>query len=176
MTKAIVGGVVTLIIGGTGFTVSQTDVVSNFANETGMTQQQAQQYVDGAQQGLKSFSEIGQDLIKDGNSVSTTASGMDCVNYTYEWETADLSCAEGKTELNTVGASETQLGNCYVALGTDLGSTAKSKMTECITDIDDLNAGFDLPITAKLIDASAMTDTKNTNAYNKSTLQAALKA
>lgn len=174
MKKAIIGGVISLIIGGTGYTIHQSDVVNNFARNTGMTQQQAQQYVDNTQKDLKSFSTIGQQFVSDGNSILGTSNSIDCNDYTYQWVTDSLSCGEGVSELQTIGNDELQLGNCYSDLGTDLGGAGKSKISECISDIDAVDASYNLPIATQLIDSSTMSDLSNTNLYNKSVLQAAL--
>ncbi len=176
MKKSIIGGIITVIIGGTGYTISQSDVVSNFAQNTGMSQQQAKEYVDSSQKDLESFSKIGQSFIADGNSLSDTAAGIDCVNYTYEWESPSLSCNEGLAELKTIGSDEVKLGDCYVALDTDLGSGAKSKISECIADIDAVNASYSLPMAAQSLSVNEITYFKNSNLYNKSVLQATLKS
>jgi hypothetical protein len=176
MKKAIIGGIVTLVIGGTTYTISQTDVVNNFSKETGMSKQQAQQYVDNAQKNLESFSKIGTDLTSDGNTVLSTAAQIDCANYSYTWETSSLSCDEGQSELNTVGNNEVAMGNCYASLGTDLGSAGSTKINECISDIDALDSSYDLPIATALLDSTQTTDMKNANLYNKSVLEAALKS
>jgi len=176
MIKQIIGGVVTLVIGGTTFAVSQSDVTKNFSNNTGMNQQQAQQYINNiSKNDLESFSKVGQDMKSDGDSVLSTAADLDCVNYAYQWETASLSCTDGKNQLQTIGNDEIKLGNCYQTLDSNLGSGAKSKMDECIAAIDTVDADYNLPITSTL-DNSTLTDVKNTNAYNKSVLQAALKS
>jgi hypothetical protein len=47
-------------------------------------------------------------------------------------------------------------------------------MNECISDIDIVDADYDLPIAAAVLDTATITDAKNTNIYNKSVLQAAL--
>jgi hypothetical protein len=176
MKKTIIGGIITLVIGGTGFTVSQTDIVKNFASETGMSSQQAEQYVSDAQTNLESFSKLGQDLVSDGNSVLGKAGEIDCATYTYGWEAADLSCPEGASELSTIGNSEVKLGNCYSALGEDLGDAAKPKISECIDDIDAVNSSYSLPIAVKVIQTDKMSEIKNTNLYNKSVLKAALES
>ena len=172
MKKAIIGGIITLVIGGTGYTISQSDVVSNFAKNTGMSQQQAQQYVNNSQNNLASFSKVGQDFVSDGNSLLNTS--IDCQNYTYEWVTSSLSCEEGKSDLQTIGNDEVQLGYCYQALGTDLGSASRSKISECINDIDAVDTSYDLPLAVSVIGSSKITDLKNNNLYNKSVLQSAL--
>jgi hypothetical protein len=68
------------------------------------------------------------------------------------------------------------LGNCYKALDSNLGSGSNAKINECVTDIDNLNLGYNLPIAQKLVNASDIANDKKTNAYNKSVLVAALQS
>ena len=174
MKKTIVGGLITLILGGTAFTISQSSVVNNFAKNSGMSHQQAQQFVNNSQKNLQSFSKIGQALVSDGNKILSTSSGIDCVNYTYQWVTSSMSCSEGVNELQTIGNNEIQLGNCYEALGSNLGNAAKSKISECINDIDTVETSYNLPIAVELISSNQLTRFRDSNLYNKSVLQAAL--
>lgn len=141
-----------------------------------MSRQQAEDYVNGTQDDLKSFSEIGQSLIKDGGDISMETAKIDCVNYRYDWETPNLSCESGKAQLQEIGTNEIEMGNCYVSLDKDLGSEASAKISECISDIDALNASYNNPIATSLIDAKSLSEYKNTNIYNKSVLKAALQA
>lgn len=175
MKEKLIGGIVVLVIGGTSFAVRQKDVVNNFAEETGMSQQQAQQYVENSEDNLDSFSVIGKELVKDGNDVIDIASDIDC-RYEYEWETSELSCPEGKSQLNAFGEDELSLGNCYISLDDDLGAQAKPKMSECIAAIDKLNSSLEMPITDDVLDDAAVTEIKNGNLYNKSVLRAALES
>ncbi|HEV7453646.1 MAG TPA: hypothetical protein VGO07_00135 [Candidatus Saccharimonadales bacterium] len=177
MVKAIIGGVVVLVIGGTTVAVSNSDIADNFSKNTGMTKQQAQQYVGNIQKSdLESFSKVGQDLVSDGNLIQTELSSIDCVNYTYKWETASLSCQDARNEFQTISNDETALGNCYQTLDTNLGNSAKLKMNECISDIDVVNADYDLPVATTFLDSNTLTKQKNTNIYNKSVLEAALQS
>jgi hypothetical protein len=57
--KAIAGIIITVVLGGTSYTISQSDIVSNYAKETGQSQEQAQKYVDDVQKNLVSFSKTG---------------------------------------------------------------------------------------------------------------------
>jgi len=117
MVKQIIGGVIVTVIGGKTFAVSQTDIISNFSKNTGMTQQQAQQYVKNIPQNdLTSFSKVGQSFVSDGNSDLNGLSSIDCVNYTYQWETPSLTCSDGKNQLQTAGNDEIALGNCLQSL------------------------------------------------------------
>jgi hypothetical protein len=176
MIKQIIGGVVTLAIGGTVYTVSQTNVVDNFSKNTGMSHKQAQNYVNSAQNNLESFSKIGQGLVSDGNSLLSTASQLDCTDYTYPWVTSGLSCDEGQAEVQTVGNDEIQLGNCYASLDTNLGNASHSQINECISDIDTTDSAYDLPIVTKFMSSGQITDIQNSNIYNKSVLQSALES
>ncbi len=176
MIKRIVGGVVTLVIGGTAYTVSQTSVVNNFSKNTGMTQQQAQNYVHNAQNNLQSFSKIGQSFVSDGNTILGEANQIDCNNYSYTWQTDTLGCTDGQNELQTIGNDEVTLGNCYISLGSDLGSASQSEINDCVNDIDSVNSDYNLPIATQLISSSDLSANKDTNIYNKSVLQAALQS
>jgi len=175
MNKGIIGGIVSVVIGGTSYAISKTDIVTNFSRESGMSQQDAQKYVENVQGNLSTFSDIGNSLIDDGNSGLSSAKQIDCENYAYDWETPTLNCTQGVIQFTTIGNDEVTLGNCYKALGTDLGSAAKSKISECIQDIDAVNQAESLPIASALLDNATITDERNTNIYNKSVLQAALK-
>lgn len=177
MIKQIIGGVLTVAIGGTVYHVSQADVAKNLSQNTGMTQQQAQQYVNNIKQSdLESFSKVGQGFIDDANTVQSTLSQLDCENYTYTWETPTLSCSDAKNQLQTIANDESTLGSCYQSLDTDLGSSANSQINECISDIDTVNADDQLPVATAVLDSKTLTDTTNTNNYNKSVLQAALQS
>ncbi len=176
LKRAIIGGVATLVIGGAGYTVSQSDIVDNFSNETGMSQEQAQKYVEDAQGDLESFSKIGQDLVDDGNSIMSNVAQIDCVQYTYEWETPSLSCNDGVTQMRAIGNGEITLGNCYKSLDTDLGQASRTRIGECVSDIDAVNASYASPVVDALLDQKQITEMKNANAYNKSVLQAALRS
>lgn len=173
MWKRIAGGVVTVIIGGTVYSISQADVVNNFSNNTGLNQNEAQAYVNNIKESdLKSFSELGTSYINDGNEVSGTQ--IDCNNYSYAWVTPSLSCQQGKFQIQKIGRDEIALGNCYKALDSNLGDSGKTKINECISDIDLINADYNLPIVTSILDMKTVEESKKTNTYNKSVLQAAL--
>lgn len=174
--KIVGGGAAVLLIGGTSFMISQADVANNFAEETGMDQQQAQEYVENAQGELESFEDVGQDYIDDGNEVLANANGLDCVNYMYDWESDSLSCEDGRAQLLDIGAKEVALGECFVSLGGDLGDVVRSKIQECIEKIDAMMATLEYAIVPVLIGTEYLTEMRHSNAYNKSVLRAALDA
>ncbi len=177
MLKKIIGGVIVLVIGGTTYSISQSSVVNNFSKNTGLTQQQSQDYINNIKQSdLKSFTKIGQDLVADGNSITNTSLKLDCINYTYPWVTSSLSCQDGKDQLNKTGNDEIALGNCYQALDTNLGNSANSKINECISDSDPISLDYSLPIVSTFIDSKTITEQKNSIAYDKSILQSALES
>lgn len=173
LSKSIIGTIATVIIGGTAYTVSQSDVVKNLAQDTGMTQQQAQQYVNGIDKNsLESFSKLGSDLISDGNKAVDTSNGLDCNNYTYAWVSDSLPCFDGQSQLRDVGENEIALGQSYEKL--DSNSASSSDISASISAIDVLNGSIHDPIVGKVLDQATITDIEQTNSYNKATLQAAL--
>lgn len=170
----VIGGAAVLLIGGTGFAVSQTDVINNFAKETGMSQEQATDYVNNLkEEDLASFTEIGQEHIDSGKQTLKDAKDTDCVNYEYEWQSSTLSCEEGKAQLTRMGNDETAMGKCYKELDTDLGSTAKNKIEECVDYIDAYTADLGLAIAKPYFGEDYVKEQKQSNAYNKSILVSA---
>ena len=58
----VIGTIIALIIGGTAYTVSQGDLINKFSEETGMSQVEAEQYVQNiSEDELVSFYELGSD-------------------------------------------------------------------------------------------------------------------
>ncbi len=171
--KSIIGAIATLVVGGGVYSVRQADVVNNFAANTGMTQEQAQKYVSGIDQSsLTTFDKVGASLVSDGNLANDEASKIDCENYQYEWETKTLTCIEGKRQLSAVGQGEITLGKVYEKLNSD--SATKDTMTEAINDIDALSSLYKSEVIKVMLDVAAINDITQTNAYNKSILQAAI--
>lgn len=169
----IIGTIITLVIGGTAFSVSQADIVKNFSKDTGMSQQQAEEYVENiSEDDMVSFDKLGSEFISGGQEIIVVASKIDCVNYSYEWETATLSCEEGKSQMRTFGNSEIALGNGYTTLASESAST--EDMSSVIKLIDRLNADLNSKIVIKLLDSPTIDELKKTNSYNKALLQAAL--
>lgn len=177
MIKKIIGGVITLAIGGTIYAVNESDIVKNFSENTGMAQEQAQEYINNISEGdLDSFSKVGQSYIEDANALIDGAQTIDCDNYSYQWETTSLSCWDGKKQLQKTGDDEITLGRCYQALDTDLGDSGKSKISECISDINTVNSDYSFPIVSTIMDSESLKDFRNSNQYNKSVLEAALES
>jgi hypothetical protein len=173
--KKIIGGVITLVIGGTIFTVSKSDIVKNFSKETGLSQQEAQQYVENVKKDdLVPFDKLGTDFVSDGQSVLNIASGIDCVNYQYKWETNTLSCTKGKAQLTMLGNDEIALGKAYTTLASD--SASKNDMSSVISLIDSNNTDLSFEIVSNVLDPTTVDGTRKTNSYNKALLQSALES
>lgn len=169
------GAIVTVIIGGGAYTINQSDVVNNFASDTGMTEQQAEDYVASVkEEDLISYNELGKFYIDDGNQVLATLAEIDCVNYKYDWETPTMSCQQGKSQLTELGNHEVALGNAYQKLDTADGS--RDDISNTVALIDRVNATYSYEIVGKLLDASTIDYNKKSNSYNKATLQAALQS
>ena len=172
-TGGVIAGIITLIIGGTVYSVSQADIVSKFSEETGMSQKEAEQYVENIPDDeLVSFDELGSGIITKGQDILSIASEIDCVNYYYEWETDTLSCEEGKSQIKEFGESEIALGKAYKVLSSESAST--EDIYSVIWLIDRVNENYSLEIIIELLDYSEIDEAIKTNLYNKALLQAAL--
>ena len=172
-TGRVIAGIITLIVGGTVYSVNQADIVSNFSEETGMSQKEAEQYVENIPDDeLVSFDELGSDFITEGQDILSIASEIDCVNYYYEWETDTLSCEEGKSQFKKFGESEIALGEAYQVLISESAST--EDIYSVIWLIDRVNENYSLEIIIELIDYSVIDEVIKTNLFNKALLQAAL--
>jgi len=172
IVKNVVGAVITVAIGGTVYTVSQPAVVDNFVKDTGLSQQEAEKYVEDIKDDLVSWTVIGDDMISDGNELIKVASSIDCENYTYEWVSATVTCEEGKNKINEIGNDELSLGKAYKKLDQDSSSLAE--IPQVIRLIDKLNADYKSNFVANSLDAEYITESMKTNSYNKATLQAVL--
>lgn len=169
----IIKGIVTLVIGSTIFTVSQADIVKNFSKDTGISQKEAEQYVEKVtEDDLVPYDELGSDFISDGQDILSVASDIDCVNYYYEWETNTLTCEEGKSQLRRIGNSNIALGKAYTILASETAST--EDISSVIRLIDRLNADFSLEIISQVLDYPTIDENRKTNSFNKAVLQAAL--
>ena len=172
-TGRAIAGIITLIIGGTVYSVSQADIVSKFSEETGMSQKEAEQYVENIPDDeLVSWDELGSDFISEGQDILRFASEIDCVNYYYEWETDTLSCEEGKSQFKKFGESEIALGEAYNVLSSESAST--EDIYSVIRLIDRVNENYSLEIIINLLTYSERDEDIKTNLYNKAVLQAAL--
>ncbi|MEN9921090.1 MAG: hypothetical protein RLZZ517_68 [Candidatus Parcubacteria bacterium] len=168
--NAVIGGVITLLVGGTAYTISQTDVAKNFANDTGLTQEQAEQYVNNVkEEDLASWDTVGSSFITDGQEILEIAKGIDCQNYEYEWESTSLTCIEGKMQMNKFANNSILLGKAFKKL--DVDGATKDDMRETIILIDQMNSNFKFEIVTSLLSASEIDEMKKTNSYNKSLLK-----
>jgi len=175
MRGLITGTVVTILIGGTVFTVSQTDIIQNFAEDTGLTQEQAEQYINAIPENeLATFDQVGSDFIVEGQEILNIANEIDCVNYEYEWESTTLSCFEGKTQLDKLARDTNSLGQAYIKLGSD--SASEDDISATIRLIDQLNSDYQFEIVSFILDWSTIDETKKANSYNKALLKSALES
>lgn len=171
--KDIVKTVIVLTIGGTIYTFSQADVVKNFSRDTGLSQQEAEQYVSGIkEEDMAPFDEIGAEFVNEGQSLVDSAAGIDCTSYEYEWESPTMSCYEGKSQIEKIGNSEIALGNAYKIIATKEAS--EDDISLVISNIDILNDDLSLDIVSAILDPPTVDDIKKRNSYNKALLQAAL--
>lgn len=169
------GTVVTVLIGGSMYSVSQSDIAKNLAEDTGMTREQAELYVSNVSEDeLGTFDEIGRDFVNGGEEILDMARDIDCDNYEYEWESAHLSCATGKGQIDRFARDFIALGKAYIVLSTD--SAASSDIANAIRLIDQVNGNLNLPVISQILDNPTLDETRNTNSYNKAILKAALES
>jgi hypothetical protein len=172
-TGKVIAGIITLIIGGTVYSVSQVDVASIFSEESGVSQMEVEEYVENIPDDeLVSFDELALEIISYGQDILKIASEIDCVTYYYEWETETFSCEEGKSQLKTIGDSEIELGKAYQVLSSESASTGD--IYSAMRLIDRVNENYDLEIYLELLDYSEIDEAIKTNLYNKALLQAVL--
>lgn len=171
--KDLIKVAIVLTIGGTVYSVSQADLVQNFSNDTGMSKEAAQKYVeDVSQEDLVPFTEVGEEFIQGGQESLKAATEIDCLSYEYEWESETLTCSEGKSQLKKIGNDSVALGEAYKTLDED---TATSEdISTVIRLIDVMNGNYSLEIITSIIDAETIEEGKKTNSYNKALLQSAL--
>jgi hypothetical protein len=176
IVKVITGAIVTIVIGGAVYNVSQSDIIKNFAINAEITEEQAEQYVQNIPEDeLASWTEIGYDLISDGQSILETSNEIDCVNYEYEWESLSLSCSDGKKQLFEIGEDRILLGESYVKMDLYL-ELPENEIEETIRLIDQEEANYDFEIFDKMFERLEIDEMKKTNSYNKALLQTALES
>jgi len=171
--ELVAGGVITLVIGGTAYTVSQADVAKNFADDTGLTTQEAEQYVNGVtEEDLVSYDVLGTSYVADGQQLIDSANKIDCINYEYEWAASVLACEDGKAHLLKTGGDEILLGEAFIKLNTNAAS--RQDITSTIELLDTANENYRHEIFAKVIGEASVDETMKNNSYNKALLKAAL--
>lgn len=171
--EVALGAAVTVIIGGSAYTISQTDVIDNFADDTGISQQEAENYITSiSEDELFSFTEIGEGLVEEGNETISAANNIDCLNYEYEWQTYSLSCEQGRSQLMEIGEDEVAVGMAYLRMEeSETDVELNGRITTAISKIDKLNVSYDYPIMYAMLTTADVQDYKNTNSYNKAVLQ-----
>ena len=175
MKEAVFGTIITVVIGGTAYTVNKEDVVDNFADDTGLSQQQAEEYVNNVgEEDLIPYDKLGADYFTDGNDVLSSANDIDCVDYEYEWESPTLECEEGKDQLEEFGRDEIALGNAYIKLSSD--SASRSDITSTISILNEVNLNYNFEIVEFILDSATISENKKSNSFNKATLEAALES
>lgn len=169
----IVGAIITVVVGSVAYSVSQADIVKNFSKDTGMSQQEAEQYIGNISEDDKvAWSEIGSVFISDGQDYLSAAAKIDCINYEYEWETETLPCEKGKTQLMKFGNDEVALGKAYTTLDSESASTEDISLVINLIDKD--NANLSLEVINQFLDNATINELRKTNSYNKSVLKAVL--
>ena len=168
-----IAGILIVVICGAACTVGQKEVVNNFSEETGMTKQEAEQYIENiSEDELISFYELSENHITTGQEVFKIVVDLDCDNYQYEWETETLSCPKGLSQLILFGGRNLDLGEIYKVLGT--GQTFTKNYEEAIALIDLVNESLSSEILVALFGENSIEEMIKSNLYNKAILQTEL--
>lgn len=168
--RRFVVGILIIVIGGTACTVGQKEIVNNFSEETGMTEQESQEYIENiSEDELISFYELSEEHISTGQEVFKIVTELDCDNYIYEWETETLSCIKGMSQLIIFGGRNLDLGEIYKVLGT--GQTFTKNYEEAIALIDLVNESLSSEILVALLGEKSIEEMILSNLYNKAILQ-----
>ncbi|MEZ4087616.1 MAG: hypothetical protein R3B71_04790 [Candidatus Gracilibacteria bacterium] len=171
--NGVIGAIITVVIGGAAYTINQTDLVNNFAADSGLSQEQAQDYIDNmSDEDFASFTEIGGDFLDDGEIINGIVADMDCATDEYEWESPTLTCEEGKNQLERIANDSIALGDAYIKLDDESASEADIRNT--ISLISVVNNDYDLEIVGYFLDFDVIDETKKSGSYNKALLEAAL--
>jgi hypothetical protein len=169
--KLIVGTIITVVIGGTAYTINQEDLVQNFSEDTGVSQEQAQEYVSNINESdLLSFTDIGSNSIEVGEIIVKDSETIDCINYEYGWQSDTLPCPEGKMQLKQIGQDYIILGKSYIKL--DLENSNIEDIKEAIPLTDKVNNNLNLTIVKSIMTPSKIDEEKKATSYNKSLLKA----
>lgn len=171
----ITGGIITIFVGGAAFSFSQQDVIDNLASDTGLTAEQAEQYVNNIpEEDLASWDEIGAMYVSESELTRASANEIDCINYEYEWESNTLTCSQGKTQLVKIANTEKLLGQSYTKLSSD--EATPDDMRTVIMYLNQLDSDYAHEVSLAVFGNAALEEIKMTNSYNKSLLKAALES
>lgn len=123
---------------------------------------------------MVAYDKLGSDFVSDGQDILNSSRKIDCINYTYEWETSTLSCEKGRSQLTMLGNNEIALGKAYIVLASETAS--REDMSKVISLIDSLNADFNFEIVRYMLKPQDIDEMKKANSFNKALLQSALES
>lgn len=173
--KKIVSGIVSvLVIGGVGYAISQSKLVDNFSKETGMSQQEAEEYVKNVkEEDLLGAKELGESYIRHSQETQKTNDEIDCATSTIDFaEDFGTDCVTVKAELTKLRRAEEKIGQAYIKLADDKADRTDTQ--NVINALDEYVAIIKKPIFSNIFTEESIDDLIKTTAYNKSLLVTAL--
>lgn len=171
--RTLGAGILVFVIFGTACDVSQKDVIKNFSQETGMTQEESQQFIeDISEDGLISYYELSTNHNTVGQEAFKIVLELDCNNYIYEWETETLSCGSGMAQLIIFGGLNLDLAKVYKLMGAGYAFTKDYE--EAIELIDKLNESLKTEFIVLLFSENNIEEMIKSNQYNKVIIQTEL--
>jgi len=170
--KGLIKGAIVLVIGGVAYSFSQADVAKNLSKDTGMTEQQATEYIDDIPDDeFGTWTELGEELVYEGKELKQLVTETNCNEWQFDWESPTLSCQEGLSQITIFSNSAIALGNSYIKL--DSSSATDIDIRKTINLIGQFNANLALEIIVNVVDELTLSDWYITNSYNKALLQSA---
>ncbi len=121
-----------------------------------------------------SYDELGQSYIDEGNATLEIVDEIDCVNYTYDWESSTMSCSDAVNQLIKTGNDEIAVGRSYIRLDAD--SAGRADIMNTINLLETVNQDYSFEIISRIWDNATLDEAQNTNSYNKALLEAALES
>jgi len=167
------GGIITLVIGGAAFTFTQEDLTNNFVQETGFTEEQAEEYINDIEEDdWITFTEFGEDYLLESLYTLDILEDLDCEEVEYEWETDGFTCDIAEEQIIEISEAESALGKNLIQLDSPDADTEDIEVT--IAGFDAVNDSYRTQAATVLFDEEFVSDTITNNSFNKALLLSGL--
>jgi hypothetical protein len=174
----VIGGIITLIIGGLTYSFSRQDLIDNFTADTGLSQQQAEEFISSKldEEG-SSWEELGHEFSLASQSLQKIHNSIDCENLSSEEfliikEGVSLSCDEALEQIAQIANSAESVSVAYLKLSED--NVSRDDVRETVFYLDQFITDLDSPVLVPFISSSTIEDYKLSSSLNKSLLKTAL--
>jgi hypothetical protein len=175
-----IGGMVTLTLGGVAYSFSHEDFVNNFAEESGLSQEQAEVYIsDSEGRDGVSFGELADDLTRAAAPLQEALSKLDCESFSAAdikivQETYGTSCEVLKMQGEQFTEATVRLSQSYRTLDGEVFTI--ENMVHAINSIDNYVETLDSQFIMLSMGTTSIAKMKLTGAYNKSVIKTAVES